>query len=106
MKSAAPVMDGMEALAIALGEIGDVSSKLEEQIKAVGYGMTFKGAVNYYTNLPSSASVGDVYIVLYTGSSGNKPLRAVYAYGSSGGSYQWIPVSTGVYVDNTTLVLK
>lgn len=40
-------------------------------IEGLGKGIIYKGAVNYYNDLPNDASAGDCYSVLYKGSSGN-----------------------------------
>ena len=40
-------------------------------IEGLGKGIIYKGAVNYYNDLPNNASIGDCYSVLYQGTSGN-----------------------------------
>ena len=43
----------------------------DDVIEGLGKGIVYKGAVNYYNDLPNNASAGDCYSVLYKGSSGN-----------------------------------
>ena len=51
---------------------------IDEQLKATddkataaAAGLRYKGAVNYYSDLPNNAEIGDAYTVLYAGSSGS-----------------------------------
>lgn len=53
-------------------------------------GMVYRGAVDYYSDLPSNAEVGDVYTVKYAGSTGEDPLGAEYGWGTYDGVDQWI----------------
>lgn len=56
-------------------------------------GLTLKGAVNYYSNLPSSGNIeGDCYIVLYKGTSGTERSGERYAWTKYEGTLQWILV--------------
>ena len=41
-------------------------------IEGIGRGIIYKGAVNYYKDLPKNASIGDCYSVLLKGSSGRE----------------------------------
>ena len=64
-------------------------------VDAFTSGFTFKGAVDYVSDLPDSDNTnGDVYIVKYSGSSGTTPLNVQYAWGDDGGTDTWIPVKT------------
>lgn len=56
----------------------------------VALGFNWKGAVNYVSDLPSSAAKGDAYTVKYTGSSGIEVLGSQFAWDGSA----WIEVVT------------
>jgi hypothetical protein len=47
-------------------------------IEGIGKGISYKGAVNYYNELPNNASLGDCYSVLYQGTSGTTPSGLEY----------------------------
>ena len=51
----------------------------DEAIEGLGKGIVYKGAVNYYNDLPNNASIGDCYSVLYKGTSGIDPSGLEYA---------------------------
>ena len=53
--------------------MGEVCVKGEKE-------MVYKGAVNYYNNLPLNPSEGDVWVVRYTGSSGTTPNGHAYCW--------------------------
>lgn len=62
-------------------------------IDQFGSGFAFRGAVDYYSDLPDSGNeAGDLYLVKYSGSSGTTPLNAEYAWGDDGGTDGWIQV--------------
>jgi hypothetical protein len=42
-------------------------------IEGMGRGIIYKGAVDYYKDLPKNASIGDCYSVSFKGSSGQEP---------------------------------
>ena len=46
-------------------------------------GIEFKGSVNYVSSLPSGASKGDEYLVLYSGDSGTDYLGQKYVWDGS-----------------------
>lgn len=59
--------------------------------EGIGRGISYKGAVNYYNDLPDDASIGDCYSVLYQGTSGTTPSGFEYVWGTdSSGSDSWI----------------
>ena len=64
----------------------------DDAIEGLGKGIIYKGAVDYYNNLPNNASTGDCYSVLYQGSSGTTPFGAEYVWGKTNvsGNEQWI----------------
>jgi hypothetical protein len=45
-----------------------------------GSGLSFKGSVNYASQLPASPTLGDEYLVLYSGSSGTNYIGQKYAW--------------------------
>lgn len=53
----------------------------DETIQGLGKGIVYKGAVDYYNDLPNNAELGDCYSVLYTGTSGEEPSNAEYIWG-------------------------
>lgn len=68
-------------------------AQLQSAIQALSGGVRLKGAVNYYTNLPSTGQhEGDAYTVRYAGTSGTEPLGVEYAWATYDGTAQWIPL--------------
>ena len=67
-------------------------------------GMTYKGAVDYYGDLPASPAVGDLYLVRYQGSSGTAQLNARYVWGPVNGTNAWAYVAGGFYFDGDYIV--
>ena len=65
-------------------------SYTDAAIAAFPRGMAYRGAVDYYDDLPTNATNGDVYTVKYAGSSGDTPLGAEYGWGTYEGTDQWI----------------
>lgn len=59
-------------------------AKKQEGTTVIDDGTTFKGSVNYVSDLPASAEVGDSYIVKYAGDSGTEPYGYRYVYDGSG----------------------
>ena len=70
---------------------------MQTQIDSAAAGLTYKGAVNYYSNLPNNAEEGDAYTVLYAGSSGTVADGTEYVWGKVGGTLQWIDFSKDSY---------
>lgn len=67
----------MDLVTLALAKKG-AKQYTDNVVEGLGRGITYKGAVNYYNDLPNDASIGDCYIVLYKGTSGNIPLNLEY----------------------------
>lgn len=67
-------------------------------IDGFGRGISYKGAVNYYTDLPNNASLGDCYSVLYEGTSGDTPSGAEYVWGkiNNQNSATWIQLGKDI----------
>ena len=65
---------------------------LAAAIAALPKALVYKGAVNYYADLPTEGvEVGHCYTVLYHGTSGTKKDGTEYAWGAYDGGYAWIP---------------
>ena len=81
---------------IARGLAGYAQSQSKDVMVALEQfpnGINYKGAVDYYGDLPASSNtLGDAYTVRYTGSSGTEPSNAEYAWGEYDGTEQWIQV--------------
>ena len=61
-------------------------------------GLTFKGSVNYASGLPGSDNtLGDEYLVLYSGSSGTNYIGQKYAW--DGTAWKAVGVNLGLYRD-------
>lgn len=68
-------------------------TQLQSAIQALSGGVRLKGAVDYYTSLPSTGQrEGDAYTVRYAGTSGTEPLGVEYAWATYDGTPQWIPL--------------
>lgn len=59
-------------------------------------GLFWRGAVNYYADLPTNAEVGDCYTVKYLGDSGTEVGGIEYAWGNLDGKLQWIPLGPDI----------
>lgn len=70
---------------------------MQSQINSTAAGLKYKGAVNYYNDLPNDAEIGDAYTVLYAGSSGTVPDGTEYVWGELNGTAQWIDFSKDTY---------
>lgn len=85
---------GFDRDLVARGLAAHASSQAEEALAAISSipkGLSYKGQVDYYADLPSAtAEVGDCYTVRYTGSSGTNPDGSEYVWGSYGGTNTWI----------------
>lgn len=59
-------------------------------------GLIWRGAVNYYADLPTKVEVGDCYTVKYLGDSGTDVGGIEYAWGKLDGKLQWIPLGPDI----------
>ena len=57
-----------------------VDAKIAGALEDFSSGITLKGSVNYYNNLPGSPATGDEYIVLYSGTTGTNYIGQKYAW--------------------------
>ena len=67
-----------------------VIEAINNAIASLPRGLIYKGAVDYYSNLPASPEVGDCYTVRYKGDSGTTPSGKEYAWGPIDNVNQWI----------------
>ena len=63
----------------------------DSSVEGLTGGVSWKGAVPYYDDLPSSPSKGDAYTIVYQGSSGTTPDGRMFVWGDYEGTTQWIP---------------
>lgn len=91
----------MDVVTLALAKKG-AKQYTDEVIEGIGRGISYKGAVNYYNDLPNNAAIGDCYSVLYKGTSGSVSSGAEYIWGkvNNQGSATWIQL--GEDVDTST----
>lgn len=89
---------------ILIGQINDNMDTIDtvlkdhsDKIDAAALGIKYKGEVNYYSNLPNDAEIGDAYTVKYAGSSGTTPDGTEYVWGAVSGVNQWINFSKDSY---------
>lgn len=71
--------------------------EIDQMFDSIGGGLHWKGAVSYYSNLPSDAELGDMWTVLYEGSSGTEQSGDEYAWGTLNGTEQWILIGKETY---------
>ncbi len=76
----------------------------DDAIEGLGKGIVYKGAVDYYNNLPNNATQGDCYSILYKGTSGTEPSGAEYVWGRVNNNLEWIKL--GEDIDLTSYVKK
>ena len=62
----------------------------DSAISGISGGINYKGAVNYYSDLPANPTENDAYTVKYKGSSGTDPDGTEYVWALYDGNLQWI----------------
>ena len=67
----------MDIVTLALAKKG-AKEYTDSVVEGLGRGVVYKGAVNYYNNLPNNASEGDAYTVRYKGTSGTTAFNAEF----------------------------
>lgn len=87
----------MDIITLALAKKG-AKQYTDNAIAGLGKGVIYKGAVDYYNDLPNNASIGDCYSVLYKGTSGNESSGLEYVWGkiSGQGSASWIQLGADI----------
>lgn len=70
----------------------------DDVVEGLGKGIVYKGAVNYYNDLPNNAEIGDCYSVLYKGTSGSVSSGLEYVWGKVSGqsSASWIQLGADI----------
>ena len=66
------------------------AAEANRRLDNIGSGIAYKGAVDYFGDLPASPEAGDAYTVKYKGSSGTEPDGTEYVWGDDGGTTGWI----------------
>ena len=67
----------MDVVTLALAKKG-AKQYTDTAIAGLGKGVNYKGAVNYYNDLPNNATEGDAYTVRYKGTSGTTAFNAEF----------------------------
>lgn len=88
-----------EAFRRALGDMTDeeIENAIATAINLIPKGLVYRGAYNYFSELPTNAKEGEVYTVKYKGTSGTEPDGNEYAWGEYEGTLQWIPLGVDSY---------
>lgn len=88
-----------EAFRRALGDMTDeaIENAIATAINLIPKGLVYRGAYNYFSELPTNAKEGEVYTVKYKGTSGTEPGGNEYAWGEYEGTLQWIPLGVDSY---------
>ena len=60
--------------------VGKSNKYTDYVISQLPNGIVYRGAVNYYNNLPNDAEIGDAYTVKYEGTSGTTPSGQEYVW--------------------------
>lgn len=83
----------MDLVTLALAKKG-AKQYTDTAIINLPKGVVYKGSVDYYTNLPGDASLGDCYSVMYKGTSGTTAYGAEYVWGvnTSTSTQEWIKI--------------
>ena len=93
--AAEAAQDAVEADRIRAEAAADEATAAVETFSS---GMTFKGSVDYVGSLPgSNNTLGDEYLVLYSGSSGTNYIGQKYAW--DGTEWKAVGVNLGLYLD-------
>lgn len=74
-----------------------IEAKVAEALEDFDSGITLKGSVSYYNDLPGSPTKGDEYIVLYSGSSGTNYIGEKYVW--DGTAWRSIGTNLKLYRD-------
>lgn len=88
-----------EAFRRALGDMTDedIEKAISTAISLIPKGLVYRGAYNYFSELPTNAKESEVYTVKYKGTSGTEPDGNEYAWGEYEGTLQWIPLGVDSY---------
>lgn len=88
---------GVDIIARGLAGSGLAAANLANaRIDALPRGVSYKGIVDYYNELPNDAELGDMYTVKYQGSSGTVPSGAEYVWTTYEGTDQWLQITDSI----------
>ena len=87
----------MDIVTLTLAKKG-AKKYTDEVVEGLGKGIVYKGAVDYYNNLPNNASIGDCYSILYKGTSGTESSGLEYIWGKINGqsAASWIQLGADI----------
>jgi len=87
----------MDVVTLALAK-KSAKQYTDDAIEGLGKGIIYKGAVNYYNDLPNNAEIGDCYSILYRGTTGTEPSGVEYVWGKVSGSSaaSWIQLGADI----------
>jgi lysophospholipase L1-like esterase len=78
--------------------VEQVNNAIAQAIEALPNGLVYRGAVNYYNDLPTANNkLGDTYSVKYQGETGTTADGNEYAWGEYDGTLQWIKLGVNAY---------
>lgn len=78
--------------------VEQVNNAIAQAIEALPNGLVYRGAVNYYKDLPTANNKeGDTYSVKYQGETGTTADGNEYAWGEYEGTLQWIKLGVNAY---------
>ena len=89
--------NGIDIIARGLAGSGLTAANLANaRIDALPKGVVYKGVVNYYSDLPNNAELGDMYTIKYQGDSGAVPSGAEYVWTTYENVDQWIQITDSI----------
>lgn len=78
--------------------VEQANNAIAQAIEALPNGLVYRGAVNYYKDLPTGNNeLGDTYSVKYQGETGTTADGNEYAWGEYDGTLQWIKLGVNAY---------
>jgi hypothetical protein len=78
--------------------VEQANNAIAQAIEALPNGLVYRGAVNYYKDLPTDSNeLGDTYSVKYQGETGTNADGNEYAWGEYDGTLQWIKLGVNAY---------
>lgn len=81
--------------------VEQANNAIAQAIEALPNGLVYRGAVNYYKDLPTDNNeLGDTYSVKYQGETGTTADGNEYAWGEYDGTLQWIKLGVNAYTKN------
>lgn len=81
--------------------VEQANNAIAQAIEALPNGLVYRGAVNYYKDLPTANNeLGDTYSVKYQDETGTTADGNEYAWGEYDGTLQWIKLGVNAYTKN------